>query len=163
MLDIPSISAIVAAVGVLVGVGLTVLELRHLVKQRQTGVIIKLSSDISTNKEFVEAVVNILQAQFKDYDDFVKKYGEPISKNEVSLSFIMIGSFYEQIGVLLKKGLVDIDVMIDLFPIEIMWEKLKPLVEGMRKQTNVPGYFEWFEYLYNEIKKRQQKLQQKGV
>ena len=53
--------------------------------------------------------------------------------------------------------------MIDLFPIEIMWEKLKPLVEGMRKQTNVPGYFEWFEYLYNEIKKRQQKLQQKGV
>jgi len=36
MLDIPSISAIVAAVGVIVGFVFTVLELRNLVKARQT-------------------------------------------------------------------------------------------------------------------------------
>jgi len=35
MLDIPSISAVVAAAGVIIGVVLTVIELRNLVKQRQ--------------------------------------------------------------------------------------------------------------------------------
>lgn len=39
MLDIPSILAIVAAVGVLIGVVLAVLELRNLVRQRQTDLI----------------------------------------------------------------------------------------------------------------------------
>jgi len=27
----------------------------------------------------------------------------------------------------------------------------------MRKEHHDPGFFEWFEYLYNEIKKREQK------
>ncbi len=36
MLDIPSISAVVAATGVIVGVILTIVKLRNLVKQRQT-------------------------------------------------------------------------------------------------------------------------------
>jgi hypothetical protein len=36
MLDIPSISAIIAAVGVTIGVVLTVLEIRNLVDTRQT-------------------------------------------------------------------------------------------------------------------------------
>jgi hypothetical protein len=35
-LDIPSISAIIAATGVLVGVAIAVVELRHLVRQRRT-------------------------------------------------------------------------------------------------------------------------------
>lgn len=155
--DVTSISTIVAAAGVLIGVVLTVQELRHLVKQRQTDLIVKLSNDVSTNKEFVKAVVDILQAQFNDYDDFVKKYGEPISKNDVAPSFIMLSSFYEQIGVLLKKGLIDIDVIIDLFPVEPIWEKLKPLIEHMRKKYHSPRYYEWFEYLHNEMKKREQR------
>jgi hypothetical protein len=67
-LDIPSISAIVAATGVLVGVVLTVIELRNLVKQRQTDLVIRLSSDIRS-REFLGAFVDTYEAEFKDYDD----------------------------------------------------------------------------------------------
>ena len=42
MLDIPSISAIVAAIGVIIGVVFTVLEPRNLVKTRQTDLMIRL-------------------------------------------------------------------------------------------------------------------------
>jgi len=44
MLDIPSISVMVAAAGVIVGVVFTVLELRNLIKQRQTDLVTRLYS-----------------------------------------------------------------------------------------------------------------------
>jgi hypothetical protein len=40
---------------------------------------------------------------------------------------------------------------------------MKLLVYGWRKQYNIPESFYWFEYLYNEMKKRKQQLQQEGV
>jgi hypothetical protein len=162
MLDIPSISAIVAAVGVLVGVAVTVQELRHLVRQRQTDLITKLSYDMSSNKEFIEAFVDIFEAQFKDYDDFVTKYGKPVSRNQVPLSFMMMGNFFEQIGVLYRNRLIDTSLISQLFPADTVWEKIKPIVEGMRKEYHDPSFLEWFEYLYNEMKKREQKLQSRA-
>jgi len=161
-LDIPSISAIIAAIGVLVGVSLTVQELRHLVRQRQTDLITKLSYDISTNRQFLEASTDVFAAEFKDYDDFVRKYGKLISKNQVPISFSMIGNFYEQVGVLLKNKLIDISLVDQLLPASNIWEKMKPMVKGMREEYHDPAIFEWFEYLSNELKKRQQKLQQRG-
>lgn len=156
MFDIPSISAIIAAIGVLVGVVLTVQELRHLVRQRQTDLIIRLSSDISTNKEFLKAFIDIFEAEFTNYDEFVEKYGKPMSKKDVPLSFMMMGNFFEQIGVLFRNRLINVSLITELFPIDIIWEKMKPLAEGMRKEYHNPGFFEWFEYLYSETRKREQ-------
>jgi hypothetical protein len=34
---------------------------------------------------------------------------------------------------------------------------MKPLTEIFRKQLGRPSIFEWFEYLYNEMKKREQR------
>jgi hypothetical protein len=73
------------------------------------------------------------------------------------MSFMMMGNFYEQIGVLLRNKLIDASLVDQLFPVIATWEKTKPLAEGMRKEHHDPGFFEWFEYLYNEIKKREQK------
>ena len=162
-LDIPSISAIIAAVGVLIGVVIAVVELRNLVKQRQTDLVTRLSRDIAVDERALEAFVDIMEAEFDDYDDFVKKYGKFISKNQVPRSFMMIGNSFEQIGVLLRNKLIDASLVDQLFPIHIMWEKMEPLVEGMRKEYHDPTFFEWFEYLYNEMKKREQKLRQAGV
>jgi len=54
MVDIPSISAIIAGTSVIVGVVFAVLQLRNLVKMRQTDLVIRLYST-STSKEFQEA------------------------------------------------------------------------------------------------------------
>jgi hypothetical protein len=43
------------------------------------------------------------------------------------------------------------------------WEKMRNMTLESRKVTNRLETFEWFEYLYNEMKKREQQLQQKGV
>jgi len=159
MVDIPSISAVVAAIGVIVGVVLAIMQLRNLVKTRQTDLAIRLYSTYGS-KEFVGAWTKIMTAEFKDYNDFVKKYGLPISSEDpVDIANNMVGIFFEGIGVLLHRKLVDIDLVMQLFPVKIVWEKLKPIVEGTRKQFDEPKFYEWFEYLYNEMQKREQTQQ----
>jgi hypothetical protein len=156
MVSIADISAIVAAAGVLVGATLTVLELGHFSKQRQTQLVVELSSQ-TRSREFKEATMEILSLEFNDYNDFVKKYGAPLSKNPVPVSFSIFCTFYEELGVLVKDKLIDPSLVSQLFSTDIPWQKVKPIVEGMRKQYHEPRLYEWFEYLCNEMKKREQR------
>ena len=152
MLDIPSISAVVAAIGVTVGVTLAYLEVRTLVKQRQTDLVMRLYSTFGSN-EWLEAFDRVIHTEYKDYSDFVKRGWLDVHK---------VGIFYEGIGVLLLRKLLDINLVDDLFsgPIKIGWEKMKTVIEDYRKQEDYPQAYEWFEYLYNELQKREQQLQQ---
>jgi len=57
------------------------------------------------------------------------------------------------------EGFVNIKLVQGLFHAQgviMMWEKLKPVVEGVRKTFGFPESYAWFEYLYNEMKKREQ-------
>ncbi len=72
MLDIPSISALVAAVGVIVGVVLAILELRNITKTRQMELIMSIYS-LFTTRGYMEAWEKIRTREFKDYDGYVKK------------------------------------------------------------------------------------------
>jgi hypothetical protein len=89
----------------------------------------------------------------------VKRYGRPVSRNQVPMSFMMMGNFFEQIGVLFRNRLIDASLVSQLFPVLLVWGKMKPLVEGMRKEYHNPEFSEWFEYLYNEMKKREQPIE----
>jgi hypothetical protein len=63
---------------------------------------------------------------------------------------------------LLYKGLLDPELF-SLFSIDLAWERMKLLIERMRKERKAPEIYKWFEYLYDEMKKREQKLQQSKV
>jgi hypothetical protein len=161
--DIQAISVVVASASVVAGVIYYALQLRHqararqdMVKTRQAEILIRLHSAFST-KEMCEAALKYMSSEYKDYDDFVEKYGSLIAEGQVQTVFVMIGMFFEGIGVLLKNRLVDIDLVTDLFTVEMFWLKMKPLAKGLRKQYNNPQLWEWFEYLYTEMKKREPK------
>jgi hypothetical protein len=92
-----------------------------------------------------------------DFESFQKKYG---------LSDVdEVGWFFEGVGVLLHRKLIESAVVDDLFssPVKLSWEKLKSIALGERKQSARPQIWEWWEYLYNEMQKREQKLQQFGT
>jgi len=149
-LDISSLSAIIAAIGVMIGVVLTVLEVRNWVNTRQTDLVIRLYSTFGSD-EIQEAWERIQTREFKDFDSYRKEYGlQDVNK---------VGWFFEGLGVLLHRKLIDISLVDDLFssPVKRAWEKLKPVAEGERNQTNRPQIWEWFEYVYNEMKKREQR------
>jgi hypothetical protein len=161
MLDIPSISSIVAAIGVIVGVVFATLQLRALVKTRQTDLVMRLYSAYGSRR-FQEAWVETLRLEFKDYTDYLKKYGAT-SEKPAYVSVNMVAAFFEGIGILLHRKLIDIALVDDLFSSDIIitWHKMKPLAEGWRKQFNRPQISEWFEYLCDEMKKREQTLTSK--
>jgi hypothetical protein len=143
----------VAAIGVIVGVVLTVLELRHLRKQRQTDLVMRLRQRFQT-KEFLESWEQVMSREAGDFDEYAKKYGFP--------EMMQVAGFFDEIGILLHRKLIDIDLVYELFneSIDMIWKKIEPLMKDGRKRLNQPTWGEWFEYLYNEMKKREQKLQQ---
>ena len=151
-MDVASISAVVAAVGVIVGVVFTVMELRNLVRQRQTDLAMRLYQHFGT-KEFMDSYWQVITSEGKDYDEYAKKHG--------GKEIFHVSVFFEGIGILLRRKLLDIDMAADLFSESIrgIWEKNKALLEGMTERYNLRGGFQWFEYLYNELQKREQTLQ----
>ncbi len=148
-LDIPSISAIVAATGVLVGVVLAYLEVRSLVEARRTDLVISLYRDFGS-KDYQEAWQKVISSEYKDYNDYVAKYGLDEAYQVVML--------FEGIGTLLDMKLIDIALVQHLIsgPITSTWEKMESMIKGHRQKANSPQFCEWFECLYNEVKKRQQ-------
>ncbi len=72
----------------------------------------------------------------------------------------MVSSFFELLGILLYSDLVDVNMVANTYSIAIKttWERIKPLVEGGRQICGTHLYHN-FEYLYGEIKKIEQKLQ----
>ena len=141
-----------AATGVLVGFVLTVLELRHLSKRRQTQLVVELSSE-TRSKEFKKSTMETLSVEFKDYD-FVKKCGDPLSKNPVPVSVSIVCTFYEDLGVLVKDKLIDSDLVSRMFSVSLPGQKVKPIIEGIRKEYQKPHFHEWFEYIHNKMQKR---------
>ena len=155
MLDITSISAIITAVGVLFGVVFAVLELRNLVQIRQTDIIIQLFS-VFNQREFQEMDLKLLSADFKDYDDFVEKYGPFSSQKPIHVGFRMVAAFFEAIGILHHRKLIDIGLVSELFSVKIRWNKVEKLAVGLRKLYDEPKFLEWFENLNNEIQMMEQ-------
>jgi hypothetical protein len=100
--------------------------------------------------------------EFKDYDDYVKKYTPASLFGSVWVDIWKIGWFFNGIGVLLQSKLADVELIDKLFGYMILsiWEKIDPIIEGMKKQlpptSGERRALEWFEYLYNEVKRRQQ-------
>ncbi len=162
MVDISTVSIVIASTGVLIAATYYILQIRHQNRMRQTDLLMRLHLAFSS-KERVEAALKYMNTEYKDYDDFVERYGLPFAEGQVQTVFLMMGMFFEGIGILLKRKLVQLDLVTDLFAVEMLWLKWKPLAEGLRKVTNNPHFGEWFEYVYNEMKKREQKLKQLGA
>jgi len=158
MLDIPSISTIIAAAGVTIGVVFAMLELRNITKTRQMQLIMSIYSLFST-REYIDAWEKFRTREIKDFSKYAAKHG--------LADVIQVGSLFEGLGFLLHRRFLDIDLVRELMneSTKMAWEKAKPMIEDSRKHLSqrktgeyVPIY-QWWEYLYNELQKREQTLQ----
>jgi hypothetical protein len=94
----------------------------------------------------------LINMEWKDYEDFMQKYG-PKANPKAWYSMGAVGAFYEGIGVLVYRGLIDIDLVAELMArrITMYWEKISPISLEMGKRMNQPVDMR-LEYLYNEVK-----------
>jgi len=163
MVDMSTVSIVVASSGVFAAAIYYISQIRHQTRVRQTELIMRLYSDYRSN-EFREALIKVANLQFEDYEDYVKKYGPWFSDEPAHKAMVMVAMYFEGIGILLHRKLIDTNLAYDLFntPITLFWEKMKPVMLGLRRQANDPKVWVWFEYLYNEMLKRKQQQAKMG-
>jgi hypothetical protein len=156
ILLLQTVSIAIASAGVFAAAVYYIFQIRHQTRMRQTDLVMKLYSEFRS-LEFQKMWQEVMKREAKDHNVYSHEYG--------TAEFLSVGIFFEGIGILLKRKLVDIELVDDMFtsPIKLTWEKVKDITLEARKVRNQPEIFEWFEYLYTEMKKRDQKLQQRGV
>ncbi len=158
MVDIQTVSIAIASVSVVAGVVYYAIQIRHQSKTRQMSLLMNLYLTWGSD-DMRKAVQDShgLEDKYEDYDNFVKKYGIG-SQAWVDINKILW--FMNGVGFLVHEGFVNIKLVLGLFHAQGLvkfWEKLKPIVEGIRKMFGFPESYLWFEYLYNEAKKREQR------
>jgi hypothetical protein len=156
LVDIQTLSIAVASASIVIAVVYYILQIQHQKKMRQTDLMMRLYATWGS-EDMQKAAWAVMELQYEDYNDYVKKYGSSGTLHNVAV--YRVGWFFNGIGVLVQSQLADIKLVNKLFGYMVtwLWEIMKPMVEGARKQFNQPKSLEWFEYLYNEVKKREQR------
>lgn len=159
VVDIQTVSIAIASASVVAGVVYYALQLRHQNRMRQTDLVMRLYSTLGS-KEFWEALTKFMMIEFKDYNDYRKKYvpsSTGFSEKPEAIALSQVGVFFDGVGVLLYMKLIDVDLVARLFRNSAIytWEKMKPIIEGFRTE-GYPQIFAEYEYLYDEMKKREQ-------
>jgi len=94
--------------------------------------------------------------EWDDYDDFTRKYDSSVNLENFAMRYHN-WNFWEGMGLLLKKGLVDKEMIYYLlgggFGVLFTWDKFGSVIKEMRVQLDLPEYFMWFEYLAEEMRK----------
>jgi len=165
MVDIQTVSIVIASASVVAGVIYYSLMIRHQSLQtqhqnkiRETELLIRIHPWLNvSSSELQQAIRRILNLEFKDSEDFVKRYGTMLLIKPEQEAFWSATNYFDALGVLVRRGLVDADLIYECWTGDIanFWEKAKPLVEGARKTVDYP-FLVNAEYLYNEMKKRVQ-------
>jgi hypothetical protein len=100
-------------------------------------------------KDFWENWDKTMEFDYIDFDDAISKLSP-----EARRSIRSIFAFFEGMGVLVKRGLIEASLIDDLMSAMVVsfWEKWGDFYVEYRVRRNTPMVAEWVEYLYNEIK-----------
>jgi hypothetical protein len=88
-----------------------------------------------------------------DADEFWNKYGQR-TNHDAFVSLTSILWYFESVGILLRRKLIDINLIDDLYSDRYIrfWEKIEPILRGIRDDFDNPNYYSNCEYLHNELK-----------
>ena len=163
LVDVQTISIVIAATSVVIGVINSILSSRRSEKTEQLALETRQAQLFMqiynrwTQQDLSKSYSNIRYFyKYEDLDDHFKKVFGDL---ELMTQFHSIMSFFEGLGMLVKKGLIDIDLVHDLLSGRLiwLWDTFGiPTVERARQQLDDPTQFDSVEYLYNEMKKREQ-------
>ena len=136
VVEISAIRDTVVAISVTLGVVFAIIQLRGIARDRRTHLVLDVFSHVGT-LEFSEQFAKILNAEFKDAKEAEEKC------SIVALS--MVARYYEGVGLLIRRRLVDPNLIFESLPFDIMWRKMKPWCLEKRRSLG-PDIYVHFEY-----------------
>ena len=170
-LTLPIVLQIVQTVGILVGIiyyltimrnsqrnqELTLKAQEQTLETRQAQLFLN-TYNVYTSKQFQKDREELMQLwKWTDYDDFYSKYGSDVDA-EAKAIFDSILLWLEGLGTLVKRGLIDPELVHDLLYAFIInfWERHLPIISRLREQHG-PKVLEDLESLYDHMNRLSEK------
>ena len=148
MIELSVIRDFVAIFGVIAGFSYYVLTVRNANTARKIQLI--NSSSLRTTLEVAHISLELLDMQWEDFDDFVRKYDSKVNHDNYAKRAFMFGN-QERIGLLLHEKIIDIDTTFNMldggYAMIQMWNKFEPIFLKQRELYEDPLRYQWFEYL----------------
>ena len=155
-----SVSYIAGSAGVFIaaifyGVNLRISQrnMKQTLDTREFQLLMQLSEFITT-KEGMKNYLEFVMMEWKDYDDFEKKYGSDVNPDSYALRETMAG-WLNKAGILLRYGMIDRELLYDYYgfvPIGL-WNKYCEIIRIQREHYAIPELYRDWEYLYDEMVK----------
>lgn len=89
------------------------------------------------------AIGFVMEKMAKSYHEFKDRY--PVGSQEYEW-FMNLANDLNVCGVLLKNEILDEDLFFELTYPSNLWEKMEPIIKGIRKDYGMPFLWEGFEY-----------------
>jgi hypothetical protein len=149
-------AAILSALAGVSAAIIVIIELRHMDRHKDLEISMKLFEWAETEslRKAFRWIEN--DFQFENLDKYKKDVADNFEVNDYPYQ---IEAFFEEVGFLVNKKLVDIDVIVDRLGGYIIsdWEKLQPWIEAIREERNDKTFGEHFEVLYEKTRKYMRK------
>jgi hypothetical protein len=144
-----AVSVVIAAASVVAASIFYSFQIRNQTRVRRADLLMRLYSTFDS-LEFQEAFHAVYWGEFHDYDSAL----EVLEGRRHVGTYLL--TFFDQVGVLLRRGLIDFHLVDDLLgnSARQLWEKMLPVVEEARVRSDDPRLYEHFEYLYVEMTTR---------
>lgn len=146
----PSISddaAIISAIGVILGVVFVAIQLRHMEMHRNLDISMKLFEWAESDR--LRKAFRWIENEFQ-FQDYNKYKAQEATDPEASEYPHEATAFFEQIGFLVEKKFVDLDIIDDRLGPHIIsnWKTLEPWIMAVRQEKENNEFGRHFQRLY---------------
>jgi hypothetical protein len=152
-MDINTILGLISTFAIVVGLFFAGVQLRQMNKQRVREYASQLLHSFTT-------------LEFQNAAKIVFELPEGLSKKEIEerlgdklISILAMLGILESLGLLICRREIDLQLVEDFISGLIIHsgKKLRKYIEEMRELTNRQTYYEWFQWMYEQIEKRESK------
>jgi hypothetical protein len=162
-MDVQTLTVIITGISIVIGIIVFILSRRQELETRQAALFMQVHSRWNS-RDFTKAygAVRYKDSEEEWMDTIQRVFEDPNRKNpDIDLDDFadhqMLSTFFEGLGILVKKDLVDLSLVEDLFAGRIIWyyeTQVKPIAEEARKHLRDTTLYDSIEYLYNSMKQR---------
>ena len=168
MVTLETVLDVIPLMSLVVVLAYYTLTIRNQNRTRQAQLLMNLY-ETYRSPEFRKNFQKVLDLEYNDFDDFWGKYGSQVNLEAWS-NWQSVAAYFHGIGILLKEGLIDINLLDQLIVnvVLVSWLQMGPIVKGFREYTSGSDarfegrgsskrhpHLSGFEYLYNELRKRE--------
>jgi hypothetical protein len=149
MVSITEWAAVFTAIASALAATFFLFELRHMNKHRDMEISMKLFEWAETDR--LRKSFRWVEKEF-EFENFEKYTIDIADKLEVTDYPYQVEAYFEEVGFLVNKKFVDIDVIVDRLGGYVIsnWKKLEPWIRAIRKERADATFGEHFELLYNK-------------